>query len=56
VPPHPKEDMEMWGSIPSYGWQFGADNNAISRKSDHLNMFGIALTEYKNKGFKLLKN
>lgn len=56
VPPHPKEDMEMWGSIPSYGWQFGADNNAISRKPDHLDMFGIALTEYKNKGFKLLKS
>jgi len=54
VPPHPKHDLDMWGSIPKYGWEFGADNNAISRNPNHLNMFSKALNEYKQKGFKLI--
>lgn len=56
VPPHPPEDIEMWGSRPDYAWAFGADNNAISRRPDHLIMFGNALVEYKNKGFRLIKS
>ncbi len=56
VPPHPREDIEMWGSKPELGWRFGADNNAISREPDHLDKFAKALNEYKRKGFKLLKN
>lgn len=56
VPPHPGDNIEMWGSMPDHGWQFGADNNAISRSPGNLQMFRDALYEYQNKGFKLLKN
>ncbi len=30
VPPHPKDDKSLWGSID--GWRLGVDKNAISRK------------------------
>tara|TARA_R110001592_G_scaffold133404_2_gene348618 strand:+ start:314 stop:1066 length:753 start_codon:yes stop_codon:yes gene_type:complete len=33
VPPHPKNDKEMWGSL--MGWELGVDENAIS----HLHTF-----------------
>ena len=30
VPPHPKDDMEMWGSKPKTGHAYGNDGNGIS--------------------------
>ena len=30
VPPHPKDDMEMWGSKPETGHKYGEDGNGIS--------------------------
>lgn len=30
VPPHPKEDAEMWGSDPKKGWEYGTEPHAIS--------------------------
>ena len=30
VPPHPKNDMSMWGSLPETDWSIGQDSSAIS--------------------------
>ena len=30
VPPHPKDDTSMWGSLPEYAQKFGSDENALS--------------------------
>ena len=53
VPPHPKDDFELWGSQPEQAMQYGVDNNAISVNSDGI-QFGKSLTHYHDKGFKLL--
>jgi hypothetical protein len=53
VPPHPKEDLELWGSKPKEAMQYGVDKNAISVNSNGID-FGKSLEHYYNKGFKLL--
>lgn len=54
VPPHPKDNKEMWGS--TKGWEMGREQNAISLKSENI----IKMNEYYlyliSKGFKILKN
>ena len=30
IPPHPLDDMDMWGSIPEKGLDYGQDGNSIS--------------------------
>jgi len=54
VPPHPKDDQEMWGSNPSLAFQYGVDKNAIS-VNHHASAFGKALKTTIDKGFKLLE-
>lgn len=54
VPPHPVNDLSMWGSIPSYGIKWGCDTNAISEQTGVNDQFKIALNNYHSKGFKLL--
>jgi hypothetical protein len=34
VPPHPKDDKEMWGSMPDTGIKYGEDEHAISWGSE----------------------
>jgi hypothetical protein len=53
VPPHPKDDLELWGSNPQTAMNYGVDNNAISVNSNGID-FGKSLSHYYNKGFKLL--
>ena len=53
VPPHPTDDLEMWGSQLKYAMRYGVDNNAISVNSNGID-FGISLKHYYDKGFKLL--
>ena len=53
VPPHPQEDLELWGSQPKEAMKYGVDNNAISVNSNGID-FGISLKHYYDKGFKLL--
>tara|TARA_R100001460_G_scaffold92085_3_gene133963 strand:+ start:99 stop:836 length:738 start_codon:yes stop_codon:yes gene_type:complete len=53
VPPHPSDDLDLWGSQPTEAMKYGVDNNAISVNSDGIE-FGLSLTHYYNKGFKLL--
>ena len=53
VPPHPKDDTGLWGSLPQYGKKIGTDENAISSDQTALSRFDIALQYYTSKGFKL---
>lgn len=53
VPPHPRGDTSMWGSLPEYGKTIGTDFNAISRDDAALSRFDIALRYYTSKGFRL---
>ena len=53
VPPHPKNDKSLWGSLPEYGEKLGIDNNAISSSQSALSRFDKALQYYTNRGFKL---
>lgn len=53
VPPHPKNDKSLWGSLPEYGNKIGMDDNAISSDQSALSRFDIALQYYTQKGFTL---
>lgn len=53
VPPHPKNDQEFWGSLPSYAVSMGNDHVGISTKDDSIIRFNKALKFYTDKGFKL---
>jgi hypothetical protein len=54
VPPHPPGEHELYGSNPTTGWQYGADNNAVSREVTSSVLFDNALQNAIRKGFKLL--
>jgi glycosyltransferase involved in cell wall biosynthesis len=61
VPPHPKNDIEMWGSIK--GENYGHSNEAISMNLYNINgtqmsagqMMGMELCRAVDEGFKLIK-
>lgn len=53
VPPHPQDDLSLWGSLPEYGKKIGTDENAISSDQTALSRFDIALQYYTNRGFTL---
>ena len=55
VPPHPKNDMDLWGSQPNTEWKIGQDSNAISMNQQHLKTMSDIYVKYINKGFKILK-
>lgn len=54
VPPHPKNNTEMWGSQPETANKYGIDGAAIS-VNYHQTIFGDSLKYYYNKGFKFLR-
>jgi hypothetical protein len=54
VPPHPLDDLELWGSQPETAMQLGANNVAISSGKDSLTKFDKALKYYSGKGFSLV--
>jgi hypothetical protein len=57
VPPHPPDDMEIWGSKPDTAWSIGTDSAAISRDWTNMNTMNQAFVgSYINKGFKLIKD
>ena len=56
VPPHPKNNRDMWGSIPEYAWEHGTDSNAISVNHSNMNLMGEVYRGYVNKGFKTILN
>lgn len=52
VPPHPEDNLELWGSNPKQGRTYGADENATSQ--NHWNVFHEMYEEYIKKGFRKL--
>jgi len=54
VPPHPINDMSMWGSLPDTAWSIGQDSAAISMNHNNLNVMSKTFVDYVNKGFKLM--
>lgn len=56
VPPHPKNNMDMWGSLPQTAWSIGQDSAAISMNPNNINEMSKTYVNYINKGFKIIKD
>ncbi|MBD3842736.1 MAG: glycosyltransferase [Campylobacterales bacterium] len=56
VPPHPKNDMSLWGSLPESGYDIGADENGISKQSGANDTFTKVYNYYREKGFEIIYN
>ena len=54
VPPHPVDDMEMWGSKPDTGWGIGQDSAALSMFPLNISLMSVEYQKYINRGFKPL--
>lgn len=55
VPPHPKNDVSLWGSNPNLGWKFGQDKNAISMNHNNLREMNQMFVDNIKNGFVPLK-
>lgn len=53
VPPHPENDLEMYGSIPDKAWKYGMEPHCVSFTS--WSKFDKMYKFYKDKGFKCLE-
>jgi hypothetical protein len=56
VPPHPQNNMEIWGSLPNIGISYGNDANASWRTSDHSDIRNRIVSEQIKRGWKLVKD
>jgi hypothetical protein len=54
VPPHPLNDLSLWGSDPDRAKQLGAGKESISQSTESLKRFENALQHYRKLGFKTL--
>jgi len=54
VPPHPEQDLSLWGSNPDLARRLGAGKESISQSGDSLKRFENALQHYRKLGFKTL--
>jgi glycosyl transferase family 2 len=56
VPPHPKENKDVWGTNPKYGWC--VDDNATYRKNkgEHLRIRNYLCDQYTRNGYTTVKN
>jgi len=52
VPPHPRADLEMWGSRPDSAWEIGQDEAAISMNYQNIDKMSAQLRKHINGGFK----
>ncbi len=53
VPPHPKDDIELWGSLPKYGEYLGKLDGAVSTGDGAMTKFDKVYRYYLSKGFEL---
>jgi hypothetical protein len=56
VPPHPPNDLSLWGSMPETAYSIGTDKAAISMNYDMGINIQYSFNNYIEKGFKILKN
>jgi hypothetical protein len=54
VPPHPKDDMEMWGSKPKTGHAYGNDGNGISETPGGLPGMNHYWNFVRDNGYKII--
>lgn len=54
VPPHPVNDLSLWGSNPVLAKQLGAGVESISQSKDSLMRFERALQHYRKLGFQTM--
>jgi len=52
VPPHPSNDLSLFGSIPKTAWEYGCDGNSGSSGSG----FDNVINNYRKEGFRTLIN
>ena len=55
VAPHPKNDVEMWGSNPKTGEKYGSDENAISWSNKANYGMRTYWNYMRNNGYKIVK-
>jgi hypothetical protein len=56
VPPHPKNNLELWGNIEKLGRFYGDDDNATYKKSkNHYNLRNQICDTYIKNGWKLAR-
>jgi len=56
VPPHPKDNKELWGSLPDTAWSIGQDNAALSMNMDNVHLMSEQLKKYTTNGFKIINS
>ncbi len=56
VPPHPKNNIEFYGSIPTKAWEYGTQEVAISMSQENLSKMQLALKMLKEDGMKPTQN
>lgn len=54
VPPHPLDDLSMWGSQPDTSLELGQQEAAISRGKKSMEIFEKALQHYRSQGFRVM--
>lgn len=53
VPPHPRDDIEMFGSIPSTAWKYGCEPVSIASSGAN---FDYVFKYFRERGFKKLRD
>jgi hypothetical protein len=56
VPPHPIDDMSLWGSMPNTAYGIGTDSAAISMNKSINMHIELVYKDYIKKGFKIIQN
>ena len=56
VPPHPKDNKDLWGSLPDTAWSIGQDDAALSMNLDNVELMSQQLRKYTNNGFKIINS
>lgn len=54
VPPHPKEDTSLWGSLPEYAKKFGSDENALSLETLSTLRMSAYMKRVRKDGFEFI--
>jgi hypothetical protein len=54
VPPHPANDLSLFGSIPKTAWKYGCDGNSGSNNFNSVNPFDKPLVNALSSGFNIL--
>jgi len=51
VPPHPKNDTSLWGSLPEYAYSLGSDKNALSLETTSTLRMSSYMKKVRKDGF-----